>query len=262
MNLDRGQVVEEWKVKDKDCGGIKYITPMTKYDDMTGNPLIYGLNENSIFLIDGRIPNESKVVGSMSQVYQTSVSLSCMATTGQGFIVTGSKTGQIRLHDQINKRAKTLLLGLGNHIKYIETTEDGKWVLCTCKDHIIVIPTTIENNQNFGFEGHGMGKLKPRMYILRLKNQDIIKYNLRNINFTKAHFDIGKNIDEHWIVTSTGSFIIKWNFRHLKQTGIVNDYQIRQANHHIVHNEFRYNFDNDLLVSEIDSVYVQHSHKL
>jgi len=111
---------------------------------------------------------------------------------------------------------KTLLPGLGQHIKYIETTQDGKWILCTCKDYIMVISTTVEDSEYSGFE-RSMGKHKPRPYILRLKNKDIIKYNLREVEFTKAHFDIGLNSEEHWIVTSTGPFIIKWNFRHLKK---------------------------------------------
>jgi len=260
MNLVRGKVVEEWKIKDKDYGGVTCIAPMSKNDDMTENSLIYGLNDNSMFTIDGRIPTVSKVVDSHSKLYKTNVQLSCMSTTNQGFIVTGSKTGAIRLHDQINKRAKTLLPGLGQHIKYIETTQDGKWILCTCKDYIMVISTTVEDSEYSGFE-RSMGKHKPRPYILRLKNKDIIKYNLREVEFTKAHFDIGLNSEEHWIVTSTGPFIIKWNFRHLKKNGVVNDYQIRKAKHNIVQNIFRYNCENDLLVSETDSVYVQHSHK-
>jgi VID27-like protein len=190
--------------------------------------------------------------------YRSKIDLSCMATSGQGFIATGSETGQIRLYDQINKRAKTLLPGLGQHIKYMETTEDGKWILCTCQDYIMVIPTTMENSEYTGFERR-MGKQKPRPYVLRLKNQDIVKYNL-----TKAHFNTGENTEEEqeqWIVTSTDPFIIKWNFRHLKKNGVVNDYQIRQGKSNIVHNVFRHNFDNDVLVSETDSVYIQHSHK-
>jgi len=168
MNLVRGKVVEEWKIKDKDYGGVTYIAPMSKNDDMTENSLIYGLNDNSMFTIDGRIPTVSKVVDSHSKLYKTNVQLSCMSTTNQGFIVTGSKTGAIRLHDQINKRAKTLLPGLGQHIKYIETTQDGKWILCTCKDYIMVISTTVEDSEYSGFE-RSMGKHKPRPYILRLK---------------------------------------------------------------------------------------------
>jgi len=84
----------------------------------------------------------------------------------------------------------------------------------------MLIPTSLSNNPNItGFTGHGLGKNKPHPYILRLKPYDISKYHIKNVDFTCAHFDIGDsaNFEENWIVTSTGSFIIKWNFRKLKK---------------------------------------------
>merc|ERR1712129_114121 len=137
----------------------------------------------------------------------------------------------------------------------------AQWILATCSDYILVIPTQVPGTERTGFEGRGMGKLKPHPYVLRLKFADIQKYKLRKVEFTPAHFDQGKSIREHWIISSTGPYIIKWNFNKLKKSGIVNSYSIRRAQSKIVHNEFRFNHNDDILVTETNSVYAQHSTK-
>lgn len=186
-----------------------------------------------------------------------------ITTTGQGFIATGSDNGQIRLYDCVDKRAKTLLPGLGSAVKHIETTNDGKWLLCTCDNYIMVIATVVAGTERLGFTGRGMGKAKPRPYILKLKPSDIAKFKISRINFTPAHFDTSNEstFEEHWIVTSTGPFIIKWNFNKLKRCGICNSYSIRRAKTKVMHNQFRFKYGDDLLVSETDNVYAQHSSK-
>eukprot|EP00483_Globobulimina_turgida_P008571 UN08589 len=166
---------------------------------MTDNPMVYGLNNSSMFCIDGRIPNKhSKVVSSKEKQYKSIHNLNVIATSGQGFIATGSRDGKIRMHNVIEKRAKTCLPGLGNAIKSIEISDDGQWILATCVDYIMVIPTQVPGTERTGFEGRGMGKSKPSPYVLRLKYSDIQKYKLRKVNFTAARFDQGKNISEHW----------------------------------------------------------------
>lgn len=259
LNLDKGKIVEEWQCDD--INKINDIAPLSKHDEMTDNPLIYGLSGNSMFMIDGRVPNKNKVIKSKQNKYKSIHNLDVIATAGNGFIATGAKDGRIRMHDVIEKRAKTCLPGLGNAINAMEISDDGQWILATCTDYILVIPTAVPGTERTGFEGRGMGKLKPSPYVLRIKYADMQKYKLKNINFTPAHFDQGKNIKEHWIISSTGPFIIKWNFNKLKKAGIINSYSIRRAKSKVVHNEFRFNHNDDLLVTETNSVYAQHSTK-
>eukprot|EP01084_Bolivina_argentea_P133271 235187_1 len=257
LNLDKGKIVEEWQTKET----LHDIAPLTKHDEMTDNPMIYGLNKNSMFQIDARIPTKSKVIDSKQTQYKSIHNLNCISTSGNGFIATGAKDGKIRMHDVIQKRAKTCLPGLGNAIKYLEISDNGQWILATCSDYIMVIPTQVPGRAKTGFEGRGMGKMKPSPYVLRLKPSDLQKYKLRKVDFTQAHFDTGKNIDEHWIISSTGPYIIKWNFNKLKKSGIMNSYSIRKAKSKVIHNEFRFGHNDDLLVSETNSVYAQHSSK-
>ena len=257
LNLDKGVIVDEWTTKD----GLVDLAPLSKHDEMTDNPMVYGLTQNSMFQIDGRIPQKCKVIDSKQKVYRSIHNLDAMATSGNGWIVTGARDGKIRLHDCVEKKAKTCLPGLGNAIKAIEVSQDGRWILATCSEYIMVIPTSVPSTERTGFEGRGMGKLKPHPYILRLKPKDIQKYGLRKVDFTKAQFDQGRNVDEHWIISSTGQYIVKWNFSKLKKAGIVNSYSIRAANSKVVHNEFRFDRRDDLLVSEQNSVYTQHCGK-
>ena len=86
----------------------------------------------------------------------------------------GTKRGDIRLFDSKTfgdgrhsaadslearrPRAKTTLPGLGDPIVGIDVTEDGRWILATCRTYIIVIPTDLPNG-NTGFE-KPMGKFK------------------------------------------------------------------------------------------------------
>jgi len=255
MNLDKGKVVEEWQI-DRE---LQDIVPLTKHDDMTDNPMVYGLANNAMFQIDARIPKENKVIDSKQKSYKSIHNMRSMATSGNGFIATGAEDGKIRLYDCVEKKAKTCLPGLGNEVKHIEISDDGQWILATCTDYIMAVPTQVPGTQRTGFEGRGMGTLKPHPYVLRLKVSDMAKYKLRKVSFTPAHFDQGKSIDEHWIITSTGPYIIKWNFNKLKKSGIVNSYSIRRAKSTVVHNEFRFNHNDDLLVTEANSVYAQHS---
>ena len=45
--------------------------------------------------------------------------------------------------------------------------------------------------------------IKPVPFKLQLKAEDIVKFNIDNVEFTPAKFNIGGNIEEQWIVTST-----------------------------------------------------------
>ncbi|ETO09432.1 Cytoplasmic protein of unknown function [Reticulomyxa filosa] len=256
LNLDKGKIVEEWTPKDIDK--VRDITPITKHEDMTDTPIVYGISDKQMIVLDERLPDKQGA----SKEYASFVGFQSIGTSESGFIATGSTDGTIRMYDTIGKKAKTRLLGLGDNIRYLEVSNDGKWILATCEEYILVIPTTIPGTDQTGFEGRGMpAKQRPRPYILRLKLADMEKLKLRKISFTPAHFDNGKDIEEQWIVSSTGPYIIKWNFRKLKKAGIVNDYFIRRANAKVVNNEFRFNHQDDLLISETHNVYAQHSHK-
>ena len=165
LNLTKGKVVEEWETISSYYGGVKDICPINKNADMSDIQQIYGMNKDSIFMIDGRIPADSKVVHSKSISYTNDMQFNTISTSGIGFIAVGSGDGKIRLYNNVGQKAKTRLPGLGNKINYIEVSNDGLWILATCTDYIMVIPTKVKGTERTGFEGQGMTKKINLMHI-------------------------------------------------------------------------------------------------
>ena len=54
-----------------------------------------------------------------------------------------SKNGDLRFYKEIgeNKNAINLYPGLGDNIRFLDTSKDGKWVLATCSTYLILLPT-------------------------------------------------------------------------------------------------------------------------
>ncbi len=45
----------------------------------------------------------------------------------------------------MGKNAKNLFPGWGEPINHIEVTKNGKWLLATCKNYLILLPTIHES---------------------------------------------------------------------------------------------------------------------
>ena len=83
-----------------------------------------------------------------------------------------------------------------------------------------------------------MGKEKPNPFKLQIKATDIAKYRIGSINFNAAKFNnFSANGEESSIVTSTGNFLVTWNFKKVKR-GILNEYQIKMLDTKPVDNQF------------------------
>ncbi|KAJ6255415.1 vacuolar import and degradation protein [Anaeramoeba flamelloides] len=251
MDIERGEVVESF-LGNKDIP-INTIFPETKISQTTDNRLFGGLNQNGIFLIDPRLSKNKIVETQRFQFKPTSrANLSSICTTRDGNLGTGSKTGEIRLFSDINKRAKTLLPGFGDPIIAMDTTEDGKWVLATCKDYLLVVNTDLGDGKN-GFKVR-MGKNKPRPIRLQLEKHHLLLLKGR-VNFTAAHFNTGQG-GEKSIVTSTGNFVITWNFAKVKR-GILNRYEIKKFSDRVVRDDFVHGTDQAVVVALPNGVHLK-----
>ena len=126
MDLERGEVVEEWKI-DEDAT-VTNIVPDSKYAQMTPCQTLIGMNHNSIFRIDPRLAGTKKVE-SESKQYVVKNEFSCGATTASGELAVASRKGDIRLFNKLDKRAKTLLPGFGGmiQISYILINRSNSW---------------------------------------------------------------------------------------------------------------------------------------
>lgn len=246
MDLDRGQIVEEWNVHSD--AQVSDIIPDSKYAQMTAAKTLIGFNDNSVFRIDPRLAGSKRVDDQMKQ-YVVKNKFSAGATTGKGEVALASAKGEIRLFDKIDKRAKTLLPGFGDAITGIDVTDSGRLIVATCKNYLLLISTEIDGDV-LGFT-KSMGSEKPAPKRLQLKPEHVA-YMGTGVSFTPARFSTGSS-EERSIITSTGQYVITWNLRRVKQ-GHLYDYQIKRYNDTVVADNFRYGQDRNIVVTLPDHV--------
>ncbi len=246
MDLDRGSIVEEWKVHPD--APVTDIIPDSKYAQMTQNKTVIGFNDNSLFRIDPRLSGNKRVESEMKQ-YVVKNKFSAGATTGKGELALASGKGEIRLFDKLDKRAKTLLPGFGDPIIGIDVTENGKLIVATCKNYLLLVDTEISKDV-LGFT-KSMGSDKPSPKRLQLKPEHVA-YMGSSVSFTPARFSTGSS-EERAIITSSGPYVITWNLRRVKQ-GKLYDYQIKRYEDNVVADNFRYGQDRNIVVTLPDHV--------
>ena len=88
-------------------------------------------------------------IASESKIYTGSNSFSCITSTEEGHFAVGSSNGDMRLFAKIGQNAKNLYPGLGDAILALDSSKDGKWLLATCSQYLILLPTFHENQQGF-----------------------------------------------------------------------------------------------------------------
>ncbi|KAJ3412789.1 hypothetical protein HDV05_000256 [Chytridiales sp. JEL 0842] len=261
MDLNVGKVVEEWKVHD--ILTVEDIVPDNKRAPLTPNKTVVGINHNSIFRIDPRLSG-MKMVESESKTYATKSNFSCATTTGSGELAVASKKGDIRLYNKLNIKAKTHLPGLGDPIIGIDTTENGKWIISTCNNYLLLTCTEAKDPAKGTFSGFqkSLGDKKPIPRRLQLRPEHVA-FMGGKVNFTPARFNTieGSNGEEKSIVTSTGPYVITWNFRRVKQ-GRLFDYTIKEYNDNIVADNFKFGQDRSIVVALPDDVQTVSKSKL
>lgn len=246
MDVERGVIVNEWQSHDDI--GITDIGPISKYSQATGQETFMAMNKQGMFLMDPRLPG-NKRVDSQAFNYQrsTNPALSCMATTDSGNLVVGSDKGELRLfggNSGVFKRAKTHLPGTGDPIIGVDVTKDGRWILATTRTYLLVIPARLPNG-SLGFNTP-MGKDKPQPRRLQIKPADLRRIGGR-VAFTSAKFNVNPR-GERTIVTSTGRFLITWDFAAIKRNRLF-EYEIAEFHDKIVAEQFAYKRDASIVVT-------------
>jgi hypothetical protein len=107
-----------------------------------------------------------------------------------------------------------------------------------------VIPSVTPDGTS-GFT-KSMGKDKPVPRRLQLKREHIAQMGGK-LSFTPAKFNTGP-LKERSIVTSSGPYIITWNFRKVRQ-GKLEEYQIKQYKDQIIADQFKYGDDKSIVVT-------------
>ncbi|CAI4738166.1 CDA_G0044900.mRNA.1.CDS.1 [Saccharomyces cerevisiae] len=259
MDIERGKVIEEWSTGDKNV--VQY-GPTKKFDQMTPEQTIVGVSQKGVFKIDPRINGKNKIAVDESKDYVGKYNFSSIGTTESGYIAIGSEKGDIKLYDRLGIRAKTAIPSLGQAIKFITTSADGKWLLATCDSTLLLMDLKIKDGKNAG----NIGFLKSfpasenvKTYVLKIRPEhsaSILTYTKKPIRFTKAYFNTGIGQQEQTIVTSTGPYAISWSLKGiLNQDGSNNyPYRIRRYNADVVADNFEFGSDKKVIVALKDDV--------
>jgi len=253
VDLETGKVIDTWMGDDH----VKFesLAPKTKYAQTTAEEMVVGTSTTGLFSIDPRINTKNKMADQFFYK-DKNVGLQSITTTGSGYVAVASNKGDIRLFNKIGKGyCKTQLPGLGNPILHIDTTEDGTWLVATCKTYLLVFPL-ITSAGKTGFEAR-MGSEKPMPLKLTITPEDQVKYNITDISFTPAKFNTGTlaNSYEQWIATSCGNWVITWDFEKVKK-GQRNAYKFKNTTAEVVSDVFRHNNMNELVVAHTDDVFM------
>ncbi|KAM0791670.1 hypothetical protein ACM66B_000470 [Microbotryomycetes sp. NB124-2] len=261
LDLNTGKVVDEYKVSD-DIDVTNFL-PDAKFAQTTQQQTFIGLSHNSLFRIDPRLSG-NKLVDSEFKQYATKNDFSVATTTASGHLAVASNKGDIRLFDKLGKNAKTALPALGDPILGIDVTADGRYVLATCKTYLLLIDTQIPEGAgryggSLGFDRSFPANQKPTPKKLQLRPEHVAhmqEQSREGVSFTPAKFNAGLDSTERTIVTSSGPYIVAWNFRHVKQ-GVTNQYTIRRFSENIVADQFRFGGDREIIVTLPDDVFVE-----
>ncbi|GAA5979440.1 hypothetical protein JCM10908_002924 [Rhodotorula pacifica] len=269
LDLETGKVVDEYKVSED--FSVQNFLPDSKFAQTTQQQTFIGHSHNGLFRIDPRLAG-TKLVDSEFKQYATKADFSAAATTEGGKLVVGSAKGDLRLFDKLGKNAKTALPALGDPIIGVDVSADGRWILATCKTYLLLIDTMIPETSGskyagqLGFDRSFPAAEKPTPRRLTLKPEHIAHMQEvqggEGVSFTPAKFNAGLSGEpERAIVTSTGPFIVAWNFRQVK-SGNVHNYTLRRFSEEIVADNFKFGGDREIIVTLPENVFVEEKKKL
>ncbi|KAF8933330.1 hypothetical protein BGZ58_006429 [Dissophora ornata] len=243
MDLEYGKIVEEWNMPG--TSGVLNLVGDSKYSHLTDNKTMVGHSHNALFRIDPRLSG-SKIATTEFKQYAKGNDFTSIVTTDNGSVaMTGSK-GEIKLFNTIGKNAKTALPGMGDPIIGVDVTGNGRYVVATCKTYLMLIDVLNPENKKLGFDASFPAKDKPKCIKLHLKPEHVAAMK-QAVSFTPARFNAGVNEEEKTIVTSTGPYVITWNFRRVKNGHY--DYQIKQYADDVVADNFKFGQDRSIIVA-------------
>ncbi|KAF9988515.1 hypothetical protein BGZ65_001977, partial [Modicella reniformis] len=243
MDLEYGKVVEEWSMPG--TSGVLNLVGDSKYSHLTDNKTMVGHSHNAMFRIDPRLSG-SKIAQAEFKQYARGNDFTCVTTTDNGSVAIAGSKGDIKLFNVIGKNAKTALPGLGDPIIGIDATGNGRHVIATCKTYLMLIDVLNQENKKLGFDASIPAKEKPKCIKLQLRPEHVAAMR-QAVSFTPARFNTGVNEEEKTIVTSTGPYVITWNFRRVKNGHY--EYQIKQYGDDVVDNNFKFGQDRSIIVA-------------
>ena len=185
-DVETGKVVAEWDFQKNGVEvPMKDIIEETKAAPSEDRSTFLGLDSNRLCRWDMRDPkgvvqemsNNPVVEFLTGKDYARGTKFTCMASSGDGSVAVGSEDGKVRLYS--NKltltRASTAFPSLGPAITALDVSFDGKWVVATTDQFLILMKTTCKDHSTGatidGFK-KSMAASTPHPKLLALKPQD------------------------------------------------------------------------------------------
>jgi hypothetical protein len=251
MDIEHGKVVDEWHVHD-DIPVINFA-PENKFAQMTAEQTFLGVSNNALFRVDPRLSGNKLVDTDMKQ-YASKNDFSALATTEKGYIAVASNKGDIRLFDRLGIRAKTQLPALGDPIVGMDVSADGRWILGTTRNYILLVDALQSGGKNegkLGFEKGFSADSKPRPRRLALTPEHVAQFyheTGKPVSFTPAKFNTGEGSEETSIITATGPYIVEWNLKRVLR-GMKAPYKIKRYEDEVKADDFKYGSDKNVIVA-------------
>ncbi|KYK54857.1 Vid27 family protein [Drechmeria coniospora] len=251
MDLEYGKVVDEWNVHD-DIPVVNFA-PENKFAQMTSEQTFLGVSHNALYRIDPRLSGNKLVDTDMKQ-YASKNDFSALATTEKGYIAVASNKGDIRLFDRLGIRAKTQLPALGDPITGMDVSADGRWILGTTKNYLLLVDAQQQGGKNdgkLGFEKPFAADSKPHPRRLALTPEHVAQFYHemgKPISFTPAKFNTGEGTEETSIITATGPYIIEWNLKRILR-GVKGAYKIKRYEEEVKADDFKFGSDKNVIVA-------------
>lgn len=251
MDLEYGKVVDEWKIHDD----IPVVTfaPENKFAQMTSEQTFLGVSHNALYRIDPRLSGQ-KLVDSDLKQYASKNDFSALATTEKGYIAVASNKGDIRLFDRLGIRAKSQLPALGDPIIGMDVSADGRWILGTTRNYILLVDAQQKSGKNegkLGFEKGFAADSKPHPRRLALTPEHVAQFyheTGKSVSFTPAKFNTGAGAEETSIITATGPYIIEWNLKRILK-GMKAPYKIKRYEEEVKADDFKFGSDKNVIVA-------------
>jgi hypothetical protein len=237
------------------------LTVLQKFAQMTDQQTFLGLSKNAMYRVDPRISGNKLVDTDMKQ-YASKMGFTAAATTEKGYIAVGSDKGEIRLFDRLGVIAKTSLPSLDSAVTGIDVSANGRYVLVTTKNYLLLIDALQKDGKyegKLGFERAFPKDSKPKPIRLALTPEHVAQFQHETklpIAFTPAKFNTGPETEETTIVTSTGPFVVTWSLKKVLK-GQRNPYSIKRYVEEVKADNFRFNSDKGIIVAlpnEVDMV--------
>jgi hypothetical protein len=184
-----------------------------------------GKSSRTIFSVTYDPRDPVKVVNdSFSQVYaDSSAQITAIATSADGYTVTGDAIGCVRLYSDITTKAKmkiatyekvtenVMLYPKGNPVIGIDIASNREWLVWTTPTFCALVYFS-----NLGHWDTNLREEKPYAMQLKIHPDDIQRYAIKSINLLPAKFDTVKTsgrVTETFIVSFNGQYKVVWDLR-------------------------------------------------